>query len=145
MATPPANPPVGPAAEPWTLRALNNGGNTTNQQHDNNQQRANSGSRSSSREQPHVARALPLTFGALLGLHQLSRPLMVLTALSVLPAVRARFFITWLGTKVAWARVSRVLWWSALLCWLSGQSLYVLTIAYWWRQDGTRRERDRDT
>lgn len=144
MAFPPANPPVGPAAEPWTLRALNNG-NANNQQHANNPQRANARSRSSSRDQPHVAPALPLTFAALLGLHQLSRPLMVLTALSVFPAVRARFFITWLGRPVEWARVSRVLWWAALLSWLSGQSLYVLTIAYWWRQGSGHREQDNDT
>ena len=120
------------------MRALNNG--TAN-----NNQRASSRSRNSSREQPHIARALPFTFAALLSLHQLSRPLMLLTALSVLPAVRSRFYITWLGTPVTWARVSTSLWWSAVLSWLSGQSLYLLTIAYWWRQGGRRREQEDET
>lgn len=138
MATPAPNLPAGPAAEPWTLRALNNG--TTN-----NEQRDNDRPRNSSRGRPHIARALPFTFAALLSLHQLSRPLMLLTALSILPAIRSRFYITWLGTPVTWSSVSRGLWWSAVLSWLSGQSLYVLTIAYWWRQGGRRREEENET
>lgn len=129
---PPPNPPTNANGPPATAGPdQQDGGNNATP------------ARGAKDERRHIKQLLPLTFSTLLSFHQLSRPLMILTILSVLPAVRSRFIFAWQGSIIPWKTMSNRLWWAALSSWLSGQSLYVLTLAacLWWparrREEGT--------
>lgn len=131
---PPPNPPADPATRPWTLRALSND-TTSSGRH------GNSSSRNSPRDISYKARVLRYTLIAIMSFRQLSNPLLLLTALSVLSSVRTRCYFTWRGTPIPWKSISTVLWWSALLGRASGDSLYLLTFVSWSRRGSPHPER----
>jgi hypothetical protein len=128
---PPPNTPTDPNAQPAQTPYTGPQGRSTG-----------FNARTPSQERPKIAKILPLTFKALLGLHEISQPLLLLTAISVLPSVRSRAVFAWRNSLIPWRTLSTGLWWAALASWLSGQSLYLLTIAFYWRHGPRRNERD---